>query len=207
MTFVHCNHLSDEELDLIAAAGGTVSLGIQCEMNSRGIGPIPLFRLLERGMRLSLSGDTETKCTGDMFTQMRMLWAFYRSQLTQMGLERAATMPVMTLRDILGYATLDGAHAVGMGDEIGSLTPGKRADITLIDRNAMNFAPMQDPVASLVLAAHEGNVHDVLVGGEFVKRDGRMVHLNPAELVSRARESQHDLLERASRNRSNGAAQ
>lgn len=197
MTFVHCNHLSDDELDLIAGAGATVSLGIHCELNSTGIGPMPLFRLLERGIRPSLSGDTETKCSGDMFTQMRMLWAFYRWSLTQAGPAQAAAMPRLTLRDILGFATLQGARALGLEDEIGSLTPGKRADIVFVRADDLNLAPMQDPVASLVLAAHEGNVSDVMVGGRFVKRDGALVGVDTREVVARARAGQRALLDRA----------
>jgi 5-methylthioadenosine/S-adenosylhomocysteine deaminase len=197
MTFVHCNHLSDQELDHIVASGGTVSLGIHCEMNSTGIGRIPLFRLLERGVLPSLSGDTETKCSGDMFTQMRMLWAFYRSSLTQAGPEAAARMPVLTLRDILRCATLQGARALGMEEEIGSLTPGKRADIVFLQADALNLAPMQDPVASLVRREHEGNVSDVMVGGEFVKRHGMMLGQDARRLVARARDGQQRLLQRA----------
>lgn len=197
MTFVHCNHLTNQELKLIADNGGTVSLGIHCEMNSQGVGEIPFHRLLEAGLRPSLSGDTETKCTGDMFTQMRMLWAYHRSTLTRLGPERAAQMPTLTMRDILGFATIEGAKAIGQETEIGSLTPGKRADLLLIDTNALNLGPVQDPVASIVLAAHEGNVRHVLVSGRFVKRNGALVGVNTEEPMEEARRSQQGLLERA----------
>ncbi len=197
MTFVHCNHLTDAELQLIADTGGTVSLGIHCEMNSQGVGEIPFHRLLQAGIRPSLSGDTETKCTGDMFTQMRMLWAYHRSTLTRLGPEYAAQAPSVTMRDILGYATIEGAKALGKESEIGSLTPGKRADLQLIDTTALNLGPIQDPAASVVLAAHEGNVRHVLVGGKFVKRNGTLVGVNQEELMDEARRSQQNLLERA----------
>jgi cytosine/adenosine deaminase-related metal-dependent hydrolase len=199
MTFVHCNHLTDDELQRIADCGATVSLGVHCEMNSQGIGEIPFFRLLQRGIRPSLSGDTETKCTGDMFTQMRMLWAYYRSTLTRVGEADAARLKRVTMRDILGFATLEGARAVGLASEIGSLAPGKRADIILLRADALNLGPVQDPVASVVLAAHEGNVEHVMVGGRFVKRDGAMTGADPGSLVARARGSQRRILDRAAR--------
>ncbi|MCX2749254.1 amidohydrolase family protein [Arthrobacter sp. MI7-26] len=202
MTFVHCNHLTDQELGLIADNGATVSLGIHCEMNSQGVGEIPFHRLLQAGIRPSLSGDTETKCTGDMFTQMRMLWAYHRSTLTRIGPERAAQAPTVTIRDILGYATIEGAKAIGQETDIGSLTPGKRADIQLIDTNALNLGPVQDPAASIVLAAHEGNVRHVLVGGKFVKRNGLLLGVNTEELMDEARRSQQSLLERAAKYKS-----
>lgn len=197
MTFVHCNHLTDQELKLIADNGGTVTLGVHCEMNSTGVGEIPFHRLLQAGVRPSLSGDTETKCTGDMFTQMRMLWAYHRSTLTRLGPERAAQIPTVTMRDILSYATIEGAKAIGQETEIGSLSPGKRADMLLIDTNALNLGPMQDPAASIVLAAHEGNVRHVLVGGTFVKRNGLLTGVNTEALVEEGRRSQHRLRERA----------
>lgn len=202
MTFVHCNHLTDQELQLIADHGGTVSLGIHCEMNSTGVGEIPFHRLLQAGIRPSLSGDTETKCTGDMFTQMRMLWAYHRSTLTRIGPELAAQMPAVTMRDILGYATIEGAKAIGQEAEIGSLTPAKRADILLVDTNALNLGPVQDPAASIVLAAHEGNVRHVLVGGNFVKRNGALIGVNTEALVDEGRRSQHNLVERANSRKS-----
>ncbi|MBT2565899.1 amidohydrolase family protein [Arthrobacter sp. ISL-85] len=202
MTFVHCNHLTAQELKLIADNGGTVSLGIHCEMNSTGVGEIPFHRLLQTGIRPSLSGDTETKCTGDMFTQMRMLWAYHRSTLTRIGPERAAQVPTVTMRDILAYATIEGAKAIGQETEIGSLTPGKRADMLLIDTNALNLGPVQDPAASIVLAAHEGNVRHVLVGGTFVKRNGALTGVNAEALLQEGRRSQQNLLERANSRKS-----
>ncbi|CAH0136214.1 S-triazine hydrolase [Arthrobacter sp. Bi26] len=106
------------------------------------------------------------------------------------------------MRDILGYATIGGAKAIGQESEIGSLTPGKRADIQLIDTHALNLGPVQDPAASIVLAAHEGNVRHVLVGGKFVKRNGVLLGVNTEELMDEARRSQQGLLERAGRYKS-----
>ena len=79
MTFVHCNRLELAEFQMIADTGASVSLGPHCEMNSAGVGDIPLDKLLHYGIRPGLSGDTETKCTGDMFTQMKMIFGQYRS--------------------------------------------------------------------------------------------------------------------------------
>ncbi|WP_290369309.1 amidohydrolase family protein [Arthrobacter sp. Bi26] len=120
----------------------------------------------------------------------------------RLGAERAAQAPKVAMRDILGYATIGGAKAIGQESEIGSLTPGKRADIQLIDTHALNLGPVQDPAASIVLAAHEGNVRHVLVGGKFVKRNGVLLGVNTEELMDEARRSQQGLLERAGRYKS-----
>lgn len=192
LTFVHCGHSTDAEIAAIARAGATVSLGVQCELNSAGIGDIPLDRLLHFGTRPSLSGDTETKCAGDMFTQMRMLFGYYRSW-TGGGHSRLAEPPALTLRDVLEFATIDGARALGLDDRIGSITPGKQADLLLIRSTDLNLVPVSDPVAAVVLAAHEGNVDSVMVDGRFVKRAGRM-RADPSPLQGRAEESRGRLL-------------
>jgi cytosine/adenosine deaminase-related metal-dependent hydrolase len=196
MTFVHCNRLDRDELQMIADAGASVSLGAHCEMNSAGIGDIPLDKLLDIGVRPSLSGDTETKCTGDMFTQMRMLFAAYRSW-TGGGHSSVAQPKPLKMRDVLEFATVQGARAVGMESRIGSLTPGKQADLVCIRATDLNLAPVLDAVASVVLAAHEGNVDSVMVAGRFVKRAGRLTDIDQAAVLRQAQASQERILARA----------
>ncbi|MDJ0490239.1 amidohydrolase family protein [Rhodococcus qingshengii] len=196
LTFVHCCRSSDDEFAMIAEAGATVSIGVHCELNAQGIGDIPLDRMLNAGVRPSLSGDTETKCSGDMFTQMRMLFGYHRSWMggghSSVTLERAR----LTLKDTLAFATMEGARAVGLEDQIGSLTPGKQADIILIRATDLNLAPVLDPEAAVVLAAHEGNIDSVLVGGRYVKRAGAMTDFDPPALVDSAIVSQRRILSR-----------
>lgn len=193
LTFVHCGHSSDDELAAIAGAGATVSLGVQCELNSTGIGDIPLDRLLHHGIRPSLSGDTETKCAGDMFTQMRMLFGYYRSWVGG-GHSRLEQPPAVTLRDVLEFATIEGARALGLDHRIGSITPGKQADLVFVRATDLNLVPVSDPVAAVVLAAHEGNVDAVMVGGRFLKRDGRMV-ADTNQITALATESGYRLID------------
>ena len=78
-------------------------------------------------------------------------------------------------RDMLTMATLDGAHVLGLEDRIGSLTPGKQADVVVIDGTAPNTAPVIDPVATVVLAADTANVETVIIAGKVHKRNGRLV--------------------------------
>ncbi|TQC43312.1 hypothetical protein EEB14_43895 [Rhodococcus sp. WS4] len=196
LTFVHCCRSSDAELEMIAEADATVSIGVHCELNSQGIGDVPLDRMLAAGIRPSLSGDTETKCSGDMFTQMRMLFGYHRSW---MGSGHSSVSPAhaqLFLRDVLAFATIEGARALGQDDRIGSLTPGKQADIVLVRATDLNLTPVLDPVASVVLAAHEGNVDSVLVGGRFVKRAGVLLGCDRSALVRSAAASQQRILAR-----------
>ena len=195
MTFVHCGNTDLDELRMIADAGASVSLGVHCEMNSQGIGDIPLDRLFAVGIRPSLSGDTETKCAGDMFTQMRMLFGYYRSWVGGGHARVEAPVP-LKLRDVFEFATIHGARAAGLSDRIGSITPGKQADLVFVRATDLNLAPVLDPVAALVLAAHEGNVDAVMVAGRFVKREGRMLDVDAPAILAKARRSRASILAR-----------
>jgi 5-methylthioadenosine/S-adenosylhomocysteine deaminase len=86
--------------------------------------------------------------------------------------------PRVGAAEVLRMATLDGARALGLGDRVGSLRPGKAADIVLLRTDTLNMVAAHDPIAAVVTAAHPGNVDTVLVAGKIVKRDGRLLHPN-----------------------------
>lgn len=190
LTFVHCCHCAVDEIAMMADAGVSASLGVHCELNAQGIGDVPFDRLLAAGIRPSLSGDTETKCAGDMFTQMRHAFAYYRSWMGG-GHSRVKDAPAtLSMRDVLEFATLAGARATGLDRKVGSLTPGKQADIVMLRANDLNLTPVSDAVGAVVLAAHPGNVDTVFVAGQAVKRGGTMVNVDLEKLRTRAMASQ-----------------
>ena len=194
LTFIHCNFCSDDEIRMIADHGVTVSLGVNVEMNLQGIGDIPLDRLLAAGVRPSLSGDTEACGCGDMFAQMRGMLGYYRSWMGG-GHSRFADAPAtITTRDVFEFATIEGARASGLSHKIGSLTPGKSADVVLIRSRDLNLAPVSDPVAAIVGGAHPGNVDTVIVEGSILKRAGRLLNVDLDEVHARATESQSYVL-------------
>jgi len=82
---------------------------------------------------------------------------------------------MLTARQMLEMATINGATVAGLGDRTGSLRPGKRADVVLIDARALNVAPVIDPVAAVTLCADVSNVETVMVDGQFRKRDGKLL--------------------------------
>lgn len=193
LTFVHCNTSGDDEIRMMADNGVTASLGVQIEQLTLAYGDLPVDRMLDAGIRPSLSSDTETKGAGDMFTQMRLVSAAYRAFLTN-GHSKARNAPEMlTTRDVLEMATIVGAQANGMADRVGSLTPGKKADLIFIRATDLNLMPVTDPVAAIVVAAHPGNVDSVMVDGAFVKRRGAMLAPGLDGLRARAEESQRFL--------------
>ena len=194
LTFVHCCHCGGDEFAMMADAGVGASLGVHCEMNAQGIGDIPFDRLLAVGIRPSLRGDTETKCAGDMFTQMRHAFSYYRAWMGGKHSTVRNAPASISLRDVLEFGTIAGAQATGLAGKVGSLTPGKQADLMLIRTIDLNLTPVSDAVGAVVLAAHPGNVDTVFVAGRAVKRNGRMAGIDLDTLRSRASASQRHVL-------------
>lgn len=192
LTLIHVCASSAQEMQLMADHGVTACIGPQAEMMPAGSGVPAIGRLLAVGIRPSLSGDTETVGSGDLFTQMRLAVAGERMLSNNRLL--ADEVPVLKVRDLLEFATIEGARACGLDHRVGSLTPGKDADIMMVRADDINLAPVSDPVGALVLAAHPGNVDTVLVRGEFRKRGGKMVGVDLDTVRAQARASRDRLL-------------
>jgi 5-methylthioadenosine/S-adenosylhomocysteine deaminase len=175
-TYIHCNYLSDEEFQLIADTGGKVSISPAVEM-MMGHGTPPTARALAHGLRPSLSIDVVTTVPGDMFTQMRFLFAQDRLQAHEAAFAAGnETEPILlSSRDVLEFATIEGARVCGLEDRTGSLTPGKQADVILVRGDDTNTYPVIDPISTVVLQADTRNVDSVFVAGRAVKRNGQLV--------------------------------
>ena len=175
-TYIHCNYLSDEEFRLIADTGGKVSIAPSVEM-VMGHGTPPTARALAHGLRPSLSIDVVTTVPGDMFTQMRFLFASDRLLAHEAAFAAGSEEEpaLLTSREVLEFATVEGARVCGLEDRTGSLTPGKRADVVVIRCDHSNAYPVVDPVSTVVHQADTRNVDTVLVDGRILKRDGRLV--------------------------------
>jgi cytosine/adenosine deaminase-related metal-dependent hydrolase len=158
-----------------------------------GHGYPPTGRFLERGVRPSLSVDVTTSGPGDMFSQMRTAFAAERMRAFTDD-EHIPFAPTLTPRDMLEFATIEGARACGLESKIGSLAPGKDADIVLLRTDLLNVAPVYDPVAAVVLHADLSNVDTVLVRGRFRKREGRLVQTDLPSFVARAERSRERIL-------------
>jgi 5-methylthioadenosine/S-adenosylhomocysteine deaminase len=175
-TYIHCCYFSDEEWQLVAKSNGKISIAPQAEMQM-GHGWPPVQTAREYGLRPSLSIDVVTTVPGDMFSEMRCAFAAERWRSNDSVWENEDPIPdnTLTARDMLTMATLDGAHVAGLEERTGSLTPGKQADVVVIDATAPGVAPVIDPVAAVVLCADTSNVDTVIVGGEIRKRDGKLL--------------------------------
>jgi 5-methylthioadenosine/S-adenosylhomocysteine deaminase len=175
-TYIHCCYFSDEEWRMVADSGGTISIAPQIEAQM-GHGWPPVNKAREFGLRPSLSIDVVTTAPGDMFTQIRSAFGCERARVNRICWEANTEVPenMLTARDMLEMATINGAHVAGLERRTGSLTPGKKADVVVIDAHALNVAPVIDPVAAVTLCADVSNVDTVIIDGKIQKRDGKLL--------------------------------
>src|SRR5271163_704918 len=185
VNYAHGNMLTDQELDLIAASNGTLSLTPSTDMLMQ-FGTFPgTGRALQRGIVCGFGVDTICSCGTDIFSEMRLALAAERSRANAPALARGEQVPTVALhqRDMLRLATIDGARVWNLQDEIGSLTPGKQADVTVIDMRSPHLDGYGDSIATMVLGAGPADVETVIVGGDLIKRGGQLV----GDQVSKAR--------------------
>jgi cytosine/adenosine deaminase-related metal-dependent hydrolase len=177
-TYVHASHFTDEEWALARDSGGNVSFAPQIEIQM-GHGWAPGWTASQYGLPIGLSSDVATTAPADQFTQMRSIFGSERGrkhlEAWEADLDGNSPSPdLITSRQVLEWATIGGAQVAGLADRTGSLTPGKKADIVIIDGGAVNVAPIIDPVGAVVCAADVSNVKTVLVDGRLLKRDFRL---------------------------------
>ncbi len=189
-TYIHCTTLNDTEIQMIVDTGGTVSLASPVEM-MMGHGMPPIQKFLDRGLRPSLSVDVETNVPSDMFNQMRNVLALQRSLAFETG--RSA----VSAREVLEYATIEGARANGLDHRTGTLTPGKEADLIMLRTDRLNVTPLNDPATAIVVGMDTSNVDTVLVAGRVMKRSGRLLHVNWRTVKEAALEARDHVVERS----------
>lgn len=139
-------------------------------------------------MEPSLSSDVETTMAADPFTLMRSAMAMQSVLVNQMVLDQGDLVPrnsrpkpaedtpgLLTVRDVLRYATVNGARHLGLDGRTGTLTPGKQADIVLLDATAINVAPLNSVPGAVVSLMDRSNVETMIVAGKIRKWRGRLL--------------------------------
>ena len=190
ITYVHCNTLGDDELDMIADSGGTASVSPDVEMQM-GHGYPATGRLLKAGIRPTFSIDVCSSNGGDMFGTMRTAIGMQRALDNAPSVETGEVLQRigLSVTQVMQFATIDGAHAAGLDQRTGSLEVGKAADIVVLDDRSLALTPMNNPIGAVVYSAHPGLVRDVFVQGRQVKKDGVLVGVDVAALRARAEAS------------------
>lgn len=196
---VHCNCCTEREWQHLQRSDGKISVSPETEMQM-GMGHPPIRRALDAGLVLSLSCDVMSSNSGDMFTQMRLGLQDARAQDNDRHHARRTdpTELSYTVRDALTWATINGAKAIGQDDRIGSLTPGKQADVIVVGPGSdrLNMLGVANPVGAVVQQANASNVQTVLVAGRPVKRDGRLLDADFTRIAQMVDDSRDGVLAR-----------
>jgi 5-methylthioadenosine/S-adenosylhomocysteine deaminase len=193
--FIHMTGMSDEAWKAAADAGAHVSLSVPIEMSMRH-GMPPIQKALDLGMQPSLSTDVECTMTADPFTQMRSAMTLQRAFINEEALGGKADCAAMvTTRDVLRFATLEGAKGLKLDRKTGSLTPGKEADIVLLDASAINVAPLNHATGAVVTLMERSNVDTVMVAGKIRKWRGELIGFDVPKLRAELEASRDHLFE------------
>jgi 5-methylthioadenosine/S-adenosylhomocysteine deaminase len=188
VALAHCVHLDDEEMSVLARTGTHV---LHCPSSNLklGSGIAPISKMLERGISVSLGADG-APCNNrlDMFTEMRT------AALLQKALHGAEALPASRA---LRMATIDGARALGLDGEIGSLEMGKRADIQIVNLDRLHLTPRPaEIISALVYSAEAADVETLIIDGEVVMRGRELLTMDEREVMSEATRESELLLER-----------
>jgi 5-methylthioadenosine/S-adenosylhomocysteine deaminase len=188
VALAHCIHLNADELDLLARTGTHV---LHCPSSNLklGSGIAPIVEMLARGVSVSLGADG-APCNNrlDMFTEMRT------AALLQKATHGADALPA---RRVLRMATIDGARALGLEQETGTLETGKRADLIVVAIDRLHLTPRPDIVSAVVYAAEASDVRTVIIDGQIVMRDGELTTMSEREVIDEASVQAKHLFQRA----------
>ena len=180
----HSAWLTLREVRLMAEAGMSVSMcpASNMKLATGGVAPVPEFQKYGVNVSIGTDGST-TNNTLDMFAEMRLLGLLQKSSRWD-----ATVTPA---QDLLDFATINGARAVGMQDSIGSIEPGKYADVVILDGKAPNLRPLlpENIIANIVYSGNSLNVKTVLCQGDVVVEDSRITTLDTEDVLARSEDT------------------
>ncbi|KAK5058669.1 hypothetical protein LTR84_010933 [Exophiala bonariae] len=197
LLFSHGATFQDDELDAIAKHGIGISSTPDTELQM-GMGRPICFKAHSVGCNASLGCDVVSSAPADMFQQMRLALQAER-HAKHYEAKGAPFVVSHRCEEVLEFATMGGAKAVGLADVIGSVTPGKRADLLLIKTTSARLSPVGDPVMALVLYANGSDVDTVFVDGEIVKQNGKLAGVDWLKVRGELLESTKRIFERSKR--------
>ncbi|HZO48389.1 MAG TPA: amidohydrolase family protein [Xanthobacteraceae bacterium] len=178
--YIHYTGATSEQMKRVKDTGGWLSLACPIEMTMRH-GMPPLQLALDHGIRPSLSSDVETTMAADMFSQMRAAFTLQRAEVNERAIKGEKSLPpLLTAKDVLAMATIEGARTNGLEEKTGSLTPGKDADLILLRTDLTNVMPLNNAYGAIVTGMDTSNVDTVMVAGRILKQRGQLVGVDLA---------------------------
>jgi len=194
--YIHFTNATDAQMRRVKETGGWLSIACPIEMTMRH-GMPPIQQALDAGIRPSLSSDVETTMAADMFTQMRSAFTLQRALINERSIKGEKDLPpLLTARDLVELATLQGARADGLERKVGTLTPGKEADIVTLRTDTPNTLPFNSAYGAIVTAMDTSNVDTVMIAGKVLKRGGKLVGVDLASVARQAAASRDWLVDR-----------
>jgi cytosine/adenosine deaminase-related metal-dependent hydrolase len=189
VVLAHCVHLDAAEFEILARTRTNVA---HCPSSNLklGSGIAEVTRMLNEGISVSLGADGAA-CNNrlDMFTEMRSM------ALLQKSLHGPEAIPA---GHALRIATIEGAKALGLEQEIGTLETGKRADLITVNLNTLHAAPyVNDPVSALVYSAQTSDVQTVIIDGQLLMKDRELITLDERAVLEEANRERSELMKRA----------
>jgi len=194
-TFNHCGALPEKTWRIFVDTGANINVCPRSDAQyALGEGICALQRAWDHGIRPGLSVDNETSYGGDMFMEMRVALYLQRAVAhnRRFSGDQNPPKPLM-VRDVLYCATMGGARCAGLEDKVGSLTPGKEADLIMIRADDVNLYPSNNAVGTVVQAAERSNIDTVIIGGRVRKYRGKVVDLTMRRLKAMVEESRSHL--------------
>ncbi|KPI45469.1 5-methylthioadenosine/S-adenosylhomocysteine deaminase [Cyphellophora attinorum] len=197
LLFSHGASLASDELDAIHASGAAISVTPDTEMQM-GMGHPVAFKARDHGCTASLGVDIVSNNPADMFQQMRLVLQAQR-HLENEAQDKPLSQVARRCYDVLEMATQGGATAVGLGEIIGSITPGKRADLLITKCDSLRLSGVPDPVAAIVMYANGSDIDTVFIDGVVVKSGGRLTGVDMPKVLKDLRDSAEGIMERSKR--------
>jgi cytosine/adenosine deaminase-related metal-dependent hydrolase len=195
--YIHCTHLSDAAWRLLKDTGAQISIAAPIEM-AMGHGLPPIQDALDHGIRPSLSSDVDATMAQDPFTIMRAAFTLQRLMLLQRARRGEQNLPpLVTCREVLEFVTVAGARCAGLDGKVGTLSPGKEADIVLLAADRLNVWPLNNAPGAVVNVMNPGHVETVLIAGKVRKWRGGLVGVDVPRVLRLVQEARDAVLRRA----------
>lgn len=180
----HCSGLTETTWKMVVDSGAQVNTAARSDGSADG-----LLEAIEHGIRPGLSVDNEVSYGGDMFSEMRVAFFLHGALADDRKAMGKPQARPLTTRDILHCATLGGARCARLDDKVGSLAPGKEADLVMVRTDSPNLHPLNNAIGAVVNAAHSGNVDTVMIGGRVRKFRGKIVGVDMKRLMAEVDQS------------------
>jgi cytosine/adenosine deaminase-related metal-dependent hydrolase len=195
--YLHCTQANDDVWRLIKDTGGHVSLATQTEM-AMGQGTPAIQPALDHGVRPSLSSDHAATMNQDVFSIMRATFTLQHLQIFQRAARGEQNLPPrLTPREVLEFVTIEGARCANLETRIGTLTPGKQADVVMLRTDRLTVWPLNNAPGMVVNQMNPSHVDTVFIAGKVRKWRGSLVGIDSTRILQLVEEARDAVVRRA----------